>query len=531
MKLRPYQTAALAKAEHAFEHDKLLRILWAQATGLGKTVEFSELARRRAGRTLVLAHRDELVRQAQHKLEEITGRSVGIVKAEQNELSRDIIVASVQTVSREKRLQPLKEIKWKTVVVDEAHHAEADTYQRVLKAVGSFDRTPTLGVTATPYRADNKPMGKTWQKIVHSMTIKQGVKEGYLSKLSAVTVRLNADFKKLRKVKGEIRDDDAEKLLMEARAPLHIAQAIDELAVGRPTLVFTPTVKVAYEVAKACIRKQLTAEVVTGETVLDIRRDALRRLHIGLTHVITNCAVLVEGYDEERIGCIVMARPTLSQTFYIQCIGRGTRLHPEKEDCLIIDVVGSTHRHDLCRAPVLMTEIVGEDRFVPEYEVREQGLKLVEEHPEIPGAPLHVEKVDLFAERPFAWVKTNFGYVIDLGQFDGAVYMAESDKGWAVFRNDEGTISRVYDGESFGYAQGMAEDYIRELGCDALARKSAPWRRLPMSIGQAHTMEKFGVPYNSDTWTKGDASDAIAKVFAEMHWRRANLALPPAWRA
>lgn len=530
MNLRPYQTSILAKIQHAFAHEDRTRVLASQATGTGKTVVMGELARRRGGKTLVLAHRDELIRQAASKFAEITQQSVGIVKAAENSPDAKVVVASVQTLAHRKRLDQLKGYDWTTIMVDEAHHSEAATYQRVLRELGSFDKVKTLGVTATPARGDKKPLGKTWEKLIRGIDIKEGVKLGFLCPPRAVVVKLKgADFRKIRTTHGQLRDEDSEAVLMEARAPLHIAQAIHQLALNRPTLVFTPSVKVAYEVAKACLRLKMTAEVVEGETELDLRRDALRRFHVGITHVLSNCAVLVEGYDEEKVGCIVMARPTKSEPFYIQCIGRGTRLHPDKEDCLIIDVVGDTHRHDLCRAPTLFTELVGPEETLRTFTVMRDAIE-EEQHPEIPDAKLHVQAVDLFGVRPFAWVKTNFGYVIGLGSEEGYAIMAESDAGWFVGRLKGDQVFKVWEGESFGYAQGQAEDFIRSTGSDEICRRSAPWRNRSMSVGQAQMLERWREPY-TDEMTKGEAADQITKVMAEADYRKAQRNVPGVWKA
>jgi superfamily II DNA or RNA helicase len=138
LQLRDYQREAI-ESVNAAAVDGINRPLVALPTGTGKTVIFSHLIDQRGGRSLVLAHRDELIRQAADKLLMVNpGLDIGIVKASDNEMGTNVIVASVQTLSRERRLKEFG-ADFKTVVVDEAHHAVAPTYQRILEHVGSFD--------------------------------------------------------------------------------------------------------------------------------------------------------------------------------------------------------------------------------------------------------------------------------------------------------------------------------------------------------------------------------------------------------
>jgi ATP-dependent helicase IRC3 len=151
--LRPYQHEAL-DAIYASTHRGVRRQLISLPTGTGKTIVFAHLIHQSPGRSLILVHRDELITQAIEKLSFIDPlMDIGVVKAERNELDRHVVVASIQTLSRRRRLEQLG-TDFHTVIVDEAHHSTAYSYELVLEYLSCFDAYGPLlvGVTATPER-------------------------------------------------------------------------------------------------------------------------------------------------------------------------------------------------------------------------------------------------------------------------------------------------------------------------------------------------------------------------------------------
>lgn len=346
--LRPYQVEAL-DAIAAAEERGVRRVLVALPTGAGKTVVGAELIRRSGGRALVLVHRQELLDQADEKVRAaMPGVAIGVVKAGRDEHHRQVVVASIQTLSRPARLARLT-MDFSIVVVDECHHAPAATYRRVLEAVGAFDPAGplVLGLTATAERGDGVALGSVFEEVVYSKSMLALIRDGFLTDLRGIRIGLDADFSKVRVSHGDLLDADVADVLMAADAPAHIAAAYVRHASDRRGLVFTPTVMVAHAMASALLDVGITAEAVDGGTPDDERKAILGRLRSGATQVVCNCAVLTEGFDESSLGCIVVARPTRSKPLWIQMCGRGARLHPGKADCLILDVVGATARHDL----------------------------------------------------------------------------------------------------------------------------------------------------------------------------------------
>jgi ATP-dependent helicase IRC3 len=347
--LRDYQRDAIRAigAAHAAGRNRLLVVL---PTGTGKTVVFADLIRRRPGRALVLAHRDELIQQAVSKLKSAwPGAPVGVVKAERDEHDARVVVASVQTLAYPRRLARLVP-DFTTVIVDEAHHAEARSYRRILAHLRAFepDGPLTVGFTATPERADGRSLAAVWTGgIVYRRDILEMMQAGWLCDLRAVQVRLQVDFNRLHVRGGDFIEGEAADLLRSANVAEHALTAYQRHALGRRTLLFTPTVALAHEMADAFRCAGVSAEALDGATPPTERRGILNRLATGETRVVANCAVLTEGFDLPSTSCIIVARPTRSRPLYIQMVGRGLRPAPDKDDCLILDLAGATGRHDL----------------------------------------------------------------------------------------------------------------------------------------------------------------------------------------
>src|SRR5512145_3274255 len=343
---RPYQyeaVAALLAATARGIHRPLLVL----PTGTGKTIVFALLVQRRRGRSLILAHRDELIQQAVDKLDLVDPTlPLGVVQAARDEHTAPTVVASVQTLSRRPRLTRLVP-DFQTIVIDEAHHAPAPTYRRILEYCRAWhpDGPLVVGVTATPERGDHHSLRQVFDGIVYQKTLLEMMQAGYLVDLRAFQVLLQADFNALRTQQGDFVKAELETLLLAANAPAQVLAAFQTHAADRKALLFTPTVALAYAMAETFC--------AAGTTPLATRRAILHRLHTGATRVVANCAVLTEGFDEPSVDCIIIARPTQSAVLYQQMLGRGTRTYPGKTDCLVLDVVGVSTHHTLHTAATL----------------------------------------------------------------------------------------------------------------------------------------------------------------------------------
>ena len=195
MELRPYQIEANKHIQEEWENgnNKTLLVL---PTGLGKTVTFSDLTKTlvsKGERVLIMAHRGELLDQAADKLFKVTGLKTAVEKADdtaENSFYR-VTVGSVQTLMREKRLKRFKRDHYDTIIVDEAHHIMASSYQSVLDY---FSSAKVLGVTATADRTDKKNLGQYFDSLAYEYSLPDAIKNGYLSPMKALTIPLKIDL-------------------------------------------------------------------------------------------------------------------------------------------------------------------------------------------------------------------------------------------------------------------------------------------------------------------------------------------------
>ena len=511
--LRPYQEEALTAISRAHARG-VSRPLIALPTGTGKTVIFSHLVKQRTGRCLILVHRDELIRQAYDKLQEILPSvPVGVVKAEEDAHTAPIVIASVQTLGRVKRLD---RITWDfaTVIVDEAHHVVAATYRRILERAGSFKKGGplTLGVTATPMRGDRVGLSHVFQKIVYRKTLLEMIMAGYLADLRAIQIELHADFRQLRIRAGDYVDADVANLLLQVHAPDHILAAYQEHAPGRKTLLFTPTVHLAELMAGLFNGAGIPTESVSAETALEERRALLQRFRTGETLVVTNCGVLTEGYDEPSVDCVIVARPTQSTPLFTQMVGRGTRLYPGKADCLVIDVVGATTHHHLASVASLTGLPLHALHTRTVREVQEELEQVEERQPVSVQRTAHT--VDLFRQRPLHWLKVEDFFSLSLGDHGWIILSPqgkETARWQAALMSHNGEMSELACGYSLPYIQGIAEDHARKVGAGGLTNPRAYWRQNPASDKQLNVLRYLRIPH-AVPLTMGEASDLITQA-------------------
>lgn len=399
MALRPYQNEAI-EAVLAARRRGLRRMLVCLPTGAGKTVIFSRLAQLAQRQVLVLAHREELLQQARDKLQQALGpgQAVAIERgAERASDDAKVLVCSMRSLHEERLARVVRGRNLGLVVYDECHHAAADDNLRVLRQLGAFDASwagTLLGFTATTARGDGKGLDAIFEAIVYSRSLPQLIEDGYLSKLRGFRVTTSADLSRVSAAGADFREDElAEAVDIEERNAL-VARSIQELARDRRTLAFCVTVNHARNLSQALNLLGVPAGIVHGAMKTDVRARALADFRAGRVQVLCNVAVLTEGFDDPGVSCVAMARPTRSEGLYAQCVGRGTRLFPGKQDCLILDFV-DVSQLSLCCLPSLFgvprqLDLQGEDvsrvshawqRILldhPGFELEAEGLTLPE---------------------------------------------------------------------------------------------------------------------------------------------------------
>ena len=351
MELRDYQKTAIEKIESEWESGHH-RTLYVAGTGTGKTIVMSGLVHRissHGGRTLILAHRGELLDQAADKIEMVTGLKCSREQAERSSLGtwESVTVGSVQTLMQEKRLSMFKPDRFSHVFVDEAHHAVSDSYRRVLDY---FDQANVLGVTATADRADRRGLSEVFDSIAFEYGMADAIHDGYLCPLEAQMIPLKLDISGVSIQSG----DYAVGQLGDALEPYldSIADEMAERCQGRKTVVFLPLVRTAKAFADMLNARGLSACEVDGQS--PDRAEILSDFANNRYKVLCNSMLLTEGWDCPDVDCIVVLRPTKSRALYQQMVGRGTRLAPGKEKLLLLDFLWMTGRHDLCRPASLL---------------------------------------------------------------------------------------------------------------------------------------------------------------------------------
>ena len=378
--------------------DGFQKTLLVLPTGCGKTIVFAKITEEcvcMGKRVLILAHRGELLDQAADKLQKVTGLGAAVEKAEQSCVGSwyRVTVGSVQTLMREKRLAGFPNDYFDTIIIDEAHHAISDSYQKILNYFCSAD---VLGVTATPDRGDMKNLGQIFDSLAYEYTLPRAIKEGYLSPIKAVTIPLKLDLTGVSTQAGDFKASDIDTALDPYL--YQIAEEMKNYCRDRKTVVFLPLVKTSQKFRDILNECGFRAAEVNGNS--SDRAEILADFDNGKYNVLCNSMLLTEGWDCPSVDCIVVLRPTKIRSLYCQMVGRGTRLCEGKSELLLLDFLWHKERHELCRPAHLICEN------------EEVARKMTENLAENAGAAVDLEEAeskaseDVVAQREAALAKT-----------------------------------------------------------------------------------------------------------------------------
>lgn len=512
IQLRPYQTEAIEAIEESYNRGCRKQLI-ALPTGTGKTILFAAQTRKMNTKTLILAHREELLNQASEKIKMLWhDADIGILKAKRQEIESQIVVASVQTAIQPKNLARLKEQDFTLLIVDEAHHAAADSYKTIFKELGFNGTTEKLliGVTATAKRGDGQALGTVFDEVVFERSIQTMIKAGYLSDVRGVRIQTKIDLSNVETRAGDFVESQLAAVVnTEVRNEL-IVHSYNEHTKDKKAIVFTVNVDHAKTLAEAFSKAGIPSKAVYGDMPSEERKASLQAFTKGELKILTSCNVLTEGFDEPSIEAVFMARPTKSQSLYIQCIGRGLRLYPGKEHCTVLDF--SDSRLDVMQMATLAGKPLDEKSFkeiIEEQEAEQQEAEAREKIGEVTTEPF-----ELLDKSIFRWIPQSGGHFkLILGVDEYILLKQEAPEQFKV-GHVNGKAVKILSSQllTLSYAQGVAEDIGRQMKRN-FSMKTASWYSKPASHGQVRFLKSLGikeVPKSS-----GEASDLIDRKMAE----------------
>jgi len=362
MELRPYQTECLDSIDSKAK-EGLSRQMVVLPTGSGKTVIFSELIKKRNVKTLVIAHRIELLEQALDKLVRVAPDvDAGIFSGDRKCHDKQVTIASIQAASN--ALELLRAEDYQLLIIDEAHHAAAPTYQKLIKQLGfkpgeassktSDHKKLMVGFTATTKRGDKIGLKHIFQDVVFSMSIRKLVHRGFLVKPEGLHVKVGIDLKGIRTEMGDFKKASLRKVMLSDQARGIVVETIKRFAADLRGIVFSVDIEHSELLKKDIQASGFSCDAVHSKVSLVDRKQRLEDFASGKLQFIVNPMILTEGFDCPRADCMINAAPTKNKSLYIQKAGRVLRIHPEKEKALLIDFGSTKKKHSLATAIDLM---------------------------------------------------------------------------------------------------------------------------------------------------------------------------------
>ena len=342
IELRDYQQEATENLQKMREDGKTIALLY-HATGVGKTITAATDAKAMGGRTLFLVNALKLASQAKETFAKVWPEAtLGEYTGSQKDMTQTVIFAMVQSISKD--LEKFSPTDFDYLIVDECHHAAANTYQKIFTY---FHPKFILGLTATPERSDGEDMLELFQNVAHKMNLKTAVERGILVPIRCIRVKTNIDLTDVRINGIKYNSQDLEsKLFIPERNQL-IVDTYLKYVNGKKTVIFCASVDHAAEIAKLLRDSGVKAEAVSGRDRVEVREKILKDYETGSTNVLCACDLLNEGWDSPHTTVLFMARPTMSKTIYLQQLGRGTRRCPGKEDLLVVDFVDNANMFNM----------------------------------------------------------------------------------------------------------------------------------------------------------------------------------------
>jgi len=542
LELRDYQIESISRILTSYEQNKHGSELLVLPCGAGKTVIFSQIIKRLGVNALVIAHRDELFTQAADKYRMIKPDAIiGKIGAGVHEYGAELTVASIATISRPEHLKRLKSIGYGLIITDEAHHSQAESYQKVYETLPDAFH---LMVTATPDRLDGKPLLDGKPPLYEASIIDMiSHNPPYLCDMKAVAIKTHLNLDNLHTQAGDYKIDELEAAVDTPARNQRIVDGYLEYANGRRAACFAVTVNHAQNLADTFNSAGIPAGVIVGETPLDERKKLYKAFRDGSVRVLTTVNVLSEGWDEPLCDCIIMARPTQSRALFVQAIGRGLRLSPGKQNCVVLDITDNCLKHRL--EPQNLRKVLGkplrdEETILEALAREEEEIGKKTDEPIVRKLKQTRDQditLDILAKLDWQ-LKDNGMFVLEVGKEKHRLALVPSDSeedknlwGGVGYYSVWARLAPLFEPQCWmqsaplDWAQQLAEKKARMLLSDAknvtLVDKNAPWRNYGASDKQIEMLTRFGVKFDPETITKGEASDILDPIFEKLKAKRA----------
>jgi len=423
------------------------------------------------------------------------------------------------------------------VIVDEAHHATAASYRKVMEHYTSNPNLKVLGLTATPDRADEEALGQVFDDVAFEFDIGDGIRDGWLVPVMQQAVYVEGlDYSNIRTTAGELNGADLAAVL-EFEETLHgMTTPILDICGNGKTLIFTATVAQADRMAEILNRhKPDSAEYVCGATPKEYRRELFQRYAAGDFQYLCNVGVATEGFDEPGIKYVVMARPTKSRSLFAQMAGRGTRVLPgivegiepadtrrllisqsDKPEMTIIDFVGNAGRHKLIHAADILGGKYSDEIVELANRNMEREGKPADIATELQKAEREIEKRARAkreaAERTKLKPRSRYS-TTKVNPFDVLDIVPSREPGWHQGRTP--TTAQLNCLKKFGVTppENLSFTHASQL-IDKLISRSQEGKP---SFKQTNLLQKYG--YDCAGLTFHEASNLITRI-AENGWKR-----------
>ena len=498
LSLRPYQVSMIEEALDVLDYENTA--LCIAPTGAGKTIILSQIMQDhlktgqgrspRRKKILVLQHTKELLQQNRDKVALWCPKvKTSLFHSEEKDTQGRIVFAMVQTLCRHYKKFPKVDL----VVIDEAHHAVAKSYLKIVNHLK--EKNPDLkilGMTATPNRGDRQGLKSLFKSVTSQIYLSDLIGDGYLVAPRIFTVDAGQQ-KDLRSIlwtqdnpNGQSRFINKQQQWDKANTVLTDNLALNEEVIrhwqekaqGKKTVVFCSTLHHAKEIRDTFERHGIGATHINGEMPTEERLESLRRFELpkGNPHeatVITNAAVLTEGWDFPAIECVILLRPMSYEATYVQMIGRGLRSSPGKTDCIVLDFGMSSSRHKVFS---MEADLVGKtDKETP---LVEEVLPFEEDYLEEDlmssySAPIPLKEIATHLQSPFLWEafesETTGVEVLMAGGFNQTAFIIKRPQ-------EHDHISLVKAGQEIQFLKtGSLNDVL--FACEKTMRQRGFWQK------------------------------------------------------